>query len=82
MVIRYPYVTEKATIQMDKENKLQFLVDVSATKGQIKKEVETLYDVTVIDVKMMMTPKGRKKAVVTLSPEDSAEDIATRLGVF
>lgn len=80
-MIRHPYVTEKASIEMDTGNKLQFLVDVRATKDQIKREIEETYDVTVIDIKTMMTKKG-KKAIVTLSPEDSAEEIATRLGIF
>lgn len=78
-MIRHPYVTEKAS--MDTGNKLQFLVDVRATKDQIKREIEETYDVTVINVKTMITKKG-KKAIVTLSPEDSAEEIATRLGIF
>jgi len=80
-MIRHPYVTEKASIGMDAGNKLQFLVDVRATRDQIKREIEETYDVTVIDIKTMMTKKG-KKAIVTLSPEDSAEEIATRLGIF
>lgn len=82
MVIKHPYITEKATIQIDTNNKLQFLVDVDATKDRIRREIEEMYDVTVIDVKTMMTPKGQKKAIVTLSHEDSAEEVATRLGVF
>ena len=82
MTIKHPYITEKATIQIDANNKLQFLVNVGATKNQIKREIENMYEVTVTDIKTMMTPKGRKKAIVTLSREDSAEEIATRLGVF
>ncbi len=81
-IIKYPFITEKATIEMGAENKLQFIVDVNATKGQVKKEVERLYDVTVIDVRTMMTTKGLKKAIVRLSPEDSADEIASRLGIF
>ncbi|MDI6888302.1 MAG: 50S ribosomal protein L23 [Methanocellales archaeon] len=81
-IIKHPFITEKATIQMSAENKLQFLVDVNATKEQIEKEIERLYDVTVINVRTMMTTKGQKKAIVTLSPEDSAEEIASRLGIF
>ncbi|UZE91814.1 MAG: 50S ribosomal protein L23 [Methanosarcinales archaeon] len=81
-IIKYPFITEKATIEMGAENKLQFIVDVNATKGQVKKEVERLYDVTVINVRTMMTTKGLKKAIVTLSPEDSADEIASRLGIF
>jgi len=81
-IIKHPFITEKATIQMGAENKLQFLVDIDATKEQIRNEIERLYDVTVIDVRTMMTTKGRKKAIVTLSPEDSAEEVASRLGIF
>ncbi len=82
MAIKHPYITEKATTQMDVDNKLQFLVDVGATKHQIKREIENMYEVSVTDIKTMMTPKGQKKAIVTLSREDSAEEIATRLGMF
>ncbi|ATZ61709.2 MAG: 50S ribosomal protein L23 [Methanosarcinales archaeon Met12] len=82
MTIKHLHTTEKATIQIDANNKLQFLVDVDATKDQIKREIENMYEVTITDIKTMMTPKGQKKAIVTLSHEDSAEEISTRLGVF
>jgi hypothetical protein len=36
----------------------------------------------VIDVKTLIMPKGAKKAIVTLSSEDSAEEIASKLGIF
>lgn len=80
-MIRHPYVTEKASLGIDAGNKLQFIIDMRSTKNQIRKEIEEKYGVTVIDVKTMITKKG-KKAIVTLSPDDSAEEIATRLGVF
>ncbi|MDD1707158.1 MAG: 50S ribosomal protein L23, partial [Methanoregulaceae archaeon] len=32
MVLKHPYVTEKAMMTLEKENKLQFLVDRNATK--------------------------------------------------
>jgi large subunit ribosomal protein L23 len=81
-VIDYPLVTEKAMNAMDFDNKLQFVVDTGANKGEIRTEVEERYDVTVLDVDTMVTPQGRKKATVTLSPEDEAEDVASRIGVF
>ena len=37
MVLRHPYVTEKAMMTLEKENKLQFLVEKNATKKQIKR---------------------------------------------
>jgi len=81
-VIKYPFITEKATLSMEKNNTLQFLVGREARKEQISKAVETMYNVKVIKVQTMITPRGEKKALVTLSPENSAEEIASRLGIF
>jgi large subunit ribosomal protein L23 len=38
--------------------------------------------VKVVKVTTQITPRGGKKAIVTLAPENSAEEIASRLGVF
>ena len=45
-----PLVTEKMTSLTDKQNKFGFVVRPEANKLQIKKEVEALYGVTVVDV--------------------------------
>lgn len=82
MIIKHPYVTEKATALIDRENALQFIVDLKASKRQIKEEVEKLYGVKVVSVNTMITAKGKKRATVKLSPEYRAEEIATRLGLF
>ncbi len=82
MIIKYPFITEKATLSLDKNNTLQFMVDMSAKKGQIKKAVEEMYSVKVVKVTTQITSRGDKKAIVTLAPENSAEEIASRLGVF
>ncbi|UWG48661.1 Ribosomal protein L23 [Halanaeroarchaeum sp. HSR-CO] len=81
-IIDYPLVTEKAMNDMDFQNKLQFVVDIDATKPEIRDEVESSYEVTVDDVNTMITMKGLKKAIVTLSEEDDAQDVASRIGVF
>jgi large subunit ribosomal protein L23 len=82
MIIKYPFITEKATLSLDKNNTLQFMVDMGAKKGQIKKAVEEMYSVKVVKVTTQITSRGDKKAIVTLAPENSAEEIASRLGVF
>ncbi len=82
MIIKYPFITEKATLSLDKNNTLQFMVAMNAKKGQIKKAVEEMYSVKVVKVTTQITSRGGKKAVVTLAPENSAEEIASRLGVF
>jgi large subunit ribosomal protein L23 len=68
--------------EMDFKNKLLFVVDIDATKPAITEEVETRYDVRVVDVNTQVTPKGTKKATVTLSDDDDATDVASRIGVF
>jgi large subunit ribosomal protein L23 len=82
MTIEYPLITEKSVGLIEKENKLVFVVDKSATKHDIKKAVEELYGVKVATVNTMISMKGRKKAYVKLKPEYKASDIATKLKVL
>lgn len=49
-IILRPLVTEKMTIQSDTLNKYGFVVHRKATKPQIKRAIEKLYDVKVVDV--------------------------------
>ncbi|WP_224268242.1 50S ribosomal protein L23 [Haloprofundus salinisoli] len=81
-VIRHPLVTEKAMNEMDFDNKLQFVVDLDASKPVVKEEIESRYDVTVSSINTQVTPKGTKKATVRLSEDDDAQEIASRIGVF
>nr|QNT35587.1 50S ribosomal protein L23 [uncultured Methanosarcinales archaeon] len=82
MAIKYPFITEKATIQLEEENKLQLVVDINATKNRIRKEIEEIYGFEVARVRTMITPKGKKKAIVAFTEGDAANEIATRLGLF
>ncbi|WP_136716389.1 50S ribosomal protein L23 [Halorientalis salina] len=81
-VLRHPHVTEKAMNKMDFENKLEFIVDADASKGDIAEAIESQFEVGVVNVNTMVTMKGNKKATVKLSPDDDAEEIASRIGVF
>jgi large subunit ribosomal protein L23 len=81
-IIDHPLVTEKAMDEMDFENKLQFVVDIDASKTEIAEAIESRYEVTATNVNTQITPQGEKKAVVTLSPDDDAQEIASRIGVF
>jgi large subunit ribosomal protein L23 len=67
---------------IERENKLVFVVDKTATKHDIKKAVEELYGVKVESVNTMISMKGRKKAYVKLKPEYKAADIATKLKIL
>ncbi|MFC6975774.1 50S ribosomal protein L23 [Halomicroarcula sp. GCM10025709] len=81
-VIKFPHVTEKAMNDMDFQNKLQFVVDSSATKTDVIDAVEDQYEVEVVDVNTQNTMDGEKKAVVRLSEDDDAQEVASRIGVF
>lgn len=87
-VIVRPLVTEKSTA-LSMANKYIFEVDMRANKPQVKSAIERAFDVTVVDVNIMVMkgkPRGSrrmgrkttvgpdwKKAIVTLNPEDKIE---------
>lgn len=81
-VILYPLMTESASIMIEKENKLVFMVSLKANKTGIKKAVEELYEVKVEDVNTQVTPQGEKKAFVKLHPDFKATDVAIKLGIL
>jgi large subunit ribosomal protein L23 len=74
--------SEKATLQIDAENKLQFIVDIDASKSEIKREVERHFETPVRNVRTMITFKGEKKAIVELEQEGKAKEIGTSLGIL
>jgi large subunit ribosomal protein L23 len=81
-IIQNPLVTEKAMDKMDFDNKLQFIVHIDANKPEIRDAIESRYDVTITKVNTQITAGGEKKAVVQLSDDDDAQEIASRIGVF
>ncbi len=81
-VILYPIMTEVASRILESENKLVFGVNSKASKPDIKRAVEELYEVQVEKVTVMITPKGEKKAYVKLHPDFKAVDVAIKLGII
>lgn len=79
-VVKHPLSTEKSIRLMESENKLMFVVDIKATKPQIKKEIEEMFKVKVTGVNTFITG-GEKKAYVQFAKETPAIDIATNLGL-
>jgi large subunit ribosomal protein L23 len=59
-VIRYPSITEKNTVLRTSQNKFVFEVATDATKPQIKKAVEKLFNVKVLSVNTIVV-KGKMK---------------------
>jgi large subunit ribosomal protein L23 len=81
-VILYPLMTESASLMVEKDNKLIFIVSMKAGKTDIKKAVEELYEVKVDKITVLITPQGIKKAFVKLEPEFKASDVAIKLGIL
>jgi large subunit ribosomal protein L23 len=81
-VIYYPLMTEVASRMIETENKLVFIVNLKATKTDVGRAVEELYEVVVEKVNTLITPKGEKKAFVKLHPDYRASDVAIRLGIL
>ena len=64
-VLRYPHVSEKASI-LTEQGQYLFDIDPRATKGDVKKAVESIFSVNVLSVnivnrkgKQKMTPKRK-----------------------
>ncbi|GAX03873.1 50S ribosomal protein L23 [Secundilactobacillus pentosiphilus] len=80
-IILRPVITEASTALFD-DKRYTFDVDVRATKTQVKKAVEEIFDVKVVKVNIMNVKgklkrqgryegytKKRRKAIVTLSAD-------------
>ena len=81
-VIKYPLMTERSVSMIEAENKLTFVVDMRATKTDIKRAVEELYEVGVEAVNTQITPRGEKRAFVRLYPDFDASEVAVQLGIL
>ncbi len=81
-VIKFPMMTERSVNMIEDENKLVFIVDLRATKDDIKAVVQELYEVEATTVNTLITSQGEKKAFVRLKDEFDASDVAIRLGIL
>jgi len=81
-VILYPVMTEVASRMLEAENKLVFVVSLKASRDDVRRAVEELYEVKVDRVNITVTPKGEKKAFVKLHPDYKAVDVAIKLGIL
>ncbi len=80
-ILYSPIATEKTMLLTERENKIAFIVDRNATRAQIKKAFEDLYQVKVESVRVLRTRRG-KKAILKLTEDYSADDLAGRIGLF
>jgi large subunit ribosomal protein L23 len=75
-----PYVTEKTFNQIEKENKLAFIVSEKAGKKEIMEAIRILYEAEVDEVNTTRTIRGKKAFAHFKSPE-GARELATKLGL-
>ncbi len=61
-IIKRPLITEKSTIDREFYNIVTFAVDPRANKVEIKRAVESLFDVKVVEVRTSRV-KGKKRRV-------------------
>jgi large subunit ribosomal protein L23 len=96
-ILLHPLVTEKALNLMERKvvrekskkrpeiaidnNSLIFIVRQSATRIQVKRAFEELFDVKVEGVKILNTKAG-KQAIIKLAEGYKAEDVGMRIGIF
>ena len=85
-LLKQPHLTEKTWSQKELSNQVTFKVEVSANKIEIKKAVQDVFNVTVLNVNTIKTQgkikrmgrfEGRrpnwKKAIITLKEGDRIE---------
>merc|ERR1719440_659259 len=81
-IICCPVTTESAMKKIEEINTLVFLVDVRASKRQIKEAVHAMYDVQTQKINTLIRPDGKKKAYVHLTQDYDALDVANRIGII
>jgi large subunit ribosomal protein L23 len=85
LILKAPHITEKAT-NLAEKNQYVFRVWQKANKNEVKKAIENLYKVKVMDVKIINVPakrrrlgrisgwkKGFKKAIVRIKEGQKIE---------
>lgn len=81
-VVKVPVFTDAAMKQMERANTLTFMVDMKATKCQIKTALKKLHGLKVVRVNTLVTKRGTKKAYCKLDKATSALSAANTLGLI
>merc|ERR1712028_241807 len=76
-ILKYPLTTESAMKKIEENNTLVFIVDVRASKVQIKEAIKKMYEINTL-----IRPDGQKKAYVRLTQDYDALDVANKIGII
>ena len=74
-------VTEKAVMMIESQNVLTFEVSTKMNKSEIKKEIESIFEVKVDTVRTLIR-SNKKYAYIKLNKKYLAIDVATKLGII
>lgn len=78
-ILKSVSITEKGAVNAKTGNKYTFLVTDSATKGQIKDAVESLYKVKVVSVNTLKNKGKVKRSMVKNRVEFNTSDVKKAL---
>ena len=81
-IIQYPISGESATKLMEEQNTIVFIVDLKSNKHQIKKAFKDRWGAKVRKVNTLIRPDGRKKAFITLTAENEAVELGSKVGMI
>merc|ERR1711908_1407 len=82
-ILKYPLTTESAMKKIEENNTLVFVVDVRASKTQIKDAIKKMYEpIDVSKINTLVRPDGQKKAYVHLTQDFDALDVANKIGII
>merc|ERR1712176_567121 len=81
-ILKYPLTTESAMKKIEENNTLVFIVDVRASKVQIKEAIKKMYDIDTLKINSLIRPDGQKKAYVRLTQDYDALDVANKIGII
>ncbi len=81
MMLLKPIATEKAIMKIEMENVLTLLTEMNVTKTEIKKEIEELFKIKIDKIRTLVR-NNKQYIYAKLNKENSAMDVATKLGLM
>ena len=78
-VLMYPLGTEKSITDISRDNVITYVVNLDASKIDIRKEFEATFKVKVEKVRVENTPTNERHAFIKLKKGFDASDVAMKL---
>ncbi len=80
-IVIKPHITEKTFEMVEKESKVCFIVERTASKPEIMEAVDILYNQRATSINTARTIYG-KKAFIQFENTEKARDLATKIGML